>query len=122
MDLNGIGAVVTGAASGLGAATAKLLAESGAKVTIFDLNEEAGRAHAEAIGATFARVNVSDEASVEAGLDAAEQANGVTRVLVNCAGVAPAARWRSTSSAAFWSCRASPRGSRRRSRSARSRA
>ncbi len=92
MDLNGIGAVVTGAASGLGAATAKLLAELGAKVTIFDLNEEAGRAHADAIGATFARVNVSDEASVEAGLDVAEAAHGVTRVLVNCAGVAPAVK------------------------------
>ncbi len=92
MGLNGIGAVVTGAASGLGAATARLLAESGAKVTIFDLNEDAGRAQAEAIGATFALVNVTDETSVEAGLDAAEAANGVTRVLVNCAGVAPAMR------------------------------
>lgn len=92
MDLNGIGAVVTGAASGLGAATAKLLAEGGAKVTIFDLNEDAGRAHADAIGAVFARVNVSDEASVEAGLDVAEAAHGVTRVLVNCAGVAPAVK------------------------------
>ena len=92
MKLAGIGAVVTGAASGLGAATAKLLAEGGAKVTIFDLNGEAGRAHAEAIGATFATVNVTDEASVDAGLDAAEAANGVARVLVNCAGVAPGVR------------------------------
>ena len=92
MELAGTGAVVTGAASGLGAATAALLAKSGARVTIFDLNEEAGRAHADAIGATFARVNVSDEASVDAGLDAAEQANGIARVLVNCAGVAPAVK------------------------------
>ena len=85
-----IAAIVTGGASGLGGATAAMLAAHGAKVAIFDLNEEAGRAHAEAIGGTFVQVNVSDEQSVVAGLAAAEAAHGVARILVNCAGVAPA--------------------------------
>jgi len=83
-------AIVTGGASGLGGATAAMLASHGVKVTIVDLNEEAGNAHAAAIGGVFARANVADEASVAAALDAAEAAHGVTRILVNCAGVAPA--------------------------------
>jgi len=92
MDLNGVGAIVTGGASGLGNATAKLLAVQGAKVTIFDLNEEVGVAAAAEIGGLFVKVNVADETSAIAGFDAAEAAHGVARVLVNCAGVAPAAR------------------------------
>jgi NAD(P)-dependent dehydrogenase (short-subunit alcohol dehydrogenase family) len=90
MELKGVSAVVTGGASGLGGATAKMLADAGAKVAIFDLNEEVGQKQAEAIGGIFVKVNVADEASVLAGLDAAEAANGVARVLVNCAGIAPA--------------------------------
>lgn len=90
MEMNGVGVIVTGGASGLGGATAKMLADKGAKVAIFDLNEEVGKAHAESIGGLFVRVNVSDEASVEAGLAAAEAAHGVARILVNCAGLAPA--------------------------------
>src|SRR3546814_1414383 len=90
MEMNGVGVIVTGGASGLGGATAKMLADRGAKVAIFDLNEEVGKAHAESIGGLFVRVNVSDEASVEAGLAAAEAAHGVARILVNCAGLAPA--------------------------------
>jgi NAD(P)-dependent dehydrogenase (short-subunit alcohol dehydrogenase family) len=90
MELKGVSAVVTGGASGLGGATAKMLADAGAKVAIFDLNEEVGQKQAEAIGGIFVKVNVADEASVLAGLEAAEAANGVARVLVNCAGIAPA--------------------------------
>ncbi|HUD92934.1 SDR family NAD(P)-dependent oxidoreductase [Sphingobium sp.] len=92
MDINGLSAIVTGGASGLGKATATMLAENGAKVAIFDLNEEAGRATAEALGAVYVAVNVADDASVAAGLDAAEAAHGVARILVNCAGVAPAVK------------------------------
>ena len=92
MELKGIAAVVTGGASGLGGATARLLAERGAKVAIFDLNEELGTAHAAAIGGVYCKVNVADEASVEAGLAGAEAAHGVARVLVNCAGIGIAAK------------------------------
>lgn len=92
MDLNGVAAVVTGGASGLGNATAKMLASHGAKVAIFDLNEEVGQAAAAEIGGAFFKVNVSDDASALEGFEAAEAAHGVARVLVNCAGVAPAIR------------------------------
>ncbi|MGB3167200.1 MAG: SDR family NAD(P)-dependent oxidoreductase [Alteraurantiacibacter sp.] len=83
-------AIVTGGASGLGAATARNLAAKGAKVALFDLNEEAGEAVAAQIGGTFLRVDVTDEDNVNAALDSAQQAHGTARVLVNCAGVAPA--------------------------------
>jgi len=89
MELKDVAAIVTGGASGLGGATAKMLADNGAKVAIFDLNEEAGEAHAKAIGGIFVKANVSDEASVDAAI-AAQTKHGVARILVNCAGVAPA--------------------------------
>ena len=92
MDINGTAAIVTGAASGLGAATAKALADAGAKVTIFDLNEESGVAHAEAIGGHFARVDVSDEQSVIDGIASAREAHGPARILVSCAGIGPASK------------------------------
>ncbi|MFV0644106.1 MAG: SDR family NAD(P)-dependent oxidoreductase [Sphingomonadaceae bacterium] len=92
MELAGLAAVVTGGASGLGGATAQMLAEAGAKVAIFDLQEVAGRAHAATIGARFAKVDVTDPASVDAALDEAEAAHGVARILVNCAGIAPGAK------------------------------
>ncbi len=92
MNVDGLPAIVTGAASGLGAATSKMLAAKGAMVTLFDLNVEAGEAVAREIGGLFHVVDVTDEASVLAGLDAAEAAHGTARFLVNCAGVAPAAK------------------------------
>ncbi|KQM97389.1 3-hydroxy-2-methylbutyryl-CoA dehydrogenase [Sphingobium sp. Leaf26] len=92
MDINGVAAIVTGGASGLGKATATMLAQQGAKVAIFDLNEEAGQATAQALGGVYVAVNVADDASVAAGLDAAEAAHGVARILVNCAGIAPAVK------------------------------
>ena len=88
MDLKGIAAIVTGGGSGLGAASAAKLASEGAQVTIFDLNEETGRAQAAKIGAQFSKVNVSDPASVRDAIAAAERAHGIARVLVNCAGIA----------------------------------
>lgn len=92
MEIKGAAAIVTGGASGLGKATAKMLAEKGARVTIFDMNAEAGEAAAKEIGGLFQTVNVADDAAVTAGLDAAETAHGVARILVNCAGVAPAVK------------------------------
>jgi NAD(P)-dependent dehydrogenase (short-subunit alcohol dehydrogenase family) len=89
MNLENTSAIVTGGASGLGGATAALLAGKGVKVTLFDMNEEAGEAHAKAIGATFAKVDVSDDKGVDAAVAAAEERNGVARILINCAGIAP---------------------------------
>lgn len=92
MDINGVAAIVTGGASGLGAGTARRLAAAGAKVTIFDLNPELGEATASAIGGHFAAVDVTDEAAVEAALEHAEGLHGKARILVNCAGIAPPAK------------------------------
>ena len=92
MDLNGLGAIVTGGASGLGGTTAEMLANRGAKVAVFDMNADAGAATAARIGGSFHQVDVADEASVVAAIAAAEAAHGVARILINCAGIAPAIR------------------------------
>jgi len=89
MDIQGVAAIVTGGASGLGAAAAELLADRGAKVAIFDLSEEPGRAHAEKLGGLFLPINVADERNVTDAVAAAEAQHGTARILVNCAGVAP---------------------------------
>jgi len=81
----GMAAVVTGGASGLGRASAAALAEQGLKVAIFDINDEDGEAHAKAIGGTFHHVDIMDEDSVEAGFAAAREANGQERATVHCA-------------------------------------
>jgi NAD(P)-dependent dehydrogenase (short-subunit alcohol dehydrogenase family) len=81
-----VAAIVTGGASGLGGATARKLAELGARVAIFDLNAERGEALAREIGATFCLTDVTSEESVDAGFAKARAANGQERVLVNCAG------------------------------------
>ncbi len=93
MDLNNnLAAVVTGAGSGLGAATARALAAKGVKVTIFDVNEEGGNEVASEIGGTFVKVDVSDPACVLEGLQSARDANGQESICVNCAGVGWAAK------------------------------
>jgi len=85
-------AIVTGGASGLGEASARMLAAQGVKVAIFDMNAERGEAVARDMGALFCQVDVTDEASIDAGLVKARERNGVERVLVNCAGIAPGRR------------------------------
>ncbi len=92
MELNNIAAVVTGGASGLGGATAEMLAGNGAKVAIFDLNEELGKAKAAELGGLFFKVDVTSEEQVASALDEAAKVHGTARVLVNCAGIAPAAK------------------------------
>ena len=87
-----IAAIVTGGASGLGAGTARALAAQGVRVCIFDMNEAAGSAIAQEIGGTFAKVDVADDASTEAGFEAARKAHGQERILVNCAGIAIGAK------------------------------
>ncbi len=92
MDVNGNAAVVTGGASGLGAATARLLAQHGAKVAIFDLNETKGQALAGELGGIFAKCEVSGEDSVKQAFAAAKSAHGPARILINCAGIGGASR------------------------------
>ena len=86
MELNGLAAVVTGGASGLGEATAVALAEAGARVAIFDIQEERGREVASRIGGCFHKVDVTDDAAVDAGFAAARGAHGQERILIACAG------------------------------------
>lgn len=91
MEISSAIALVTGAASGLGRATALRLGRAGAKVIVADLNEEGGQATAHELGGDgiFALVNVTDEDAVNAALDAGEAAFGAPiNVVVHCAGVA----------------------------------
>jgi NAD(P)-dependent dehydrogenase (short-subunit alcohol dehydrogenase family) len=90
-DFTGGVAVVTGGASGLGAATARALADAGMRVAIFDLAEREGAALAESLNGLFCKVDVSDPESVAAGF-AAAGALGILRAVVNCAGIGPVAK------------------------------
>jgi NAD(P)-dependent dehydrogenase (short-subunit alcohol dehydrogenase family) len=92
MDIKGVAAVVTGAASGLGEATARALAERGAKVAVFDRDVERGDKVAAEIGGTFCEVDVTSDEKVASAFAKARQAHGQERILVNCAGVATAAK------------------------------
>ena len=92
MRIDGQPAIVTGGGSGLGAATAEALARAGARVAVLDIDEAAAARVAAAIGGTAQRCDVSDAASAEAAVAAARAAHGPARVLVNCAGIGPAAR------------------------------
>ncbi|MCQ0970624.1 SDR family NAD(P)-dependent oxidoreductase [Paracoccus sp. TK19116] len=85
MRIDGCGAFVTGGASGLGAAVARMLAEAGAAVTIFDLNADAASASAEPIGASVASGDVASEDDVGQALSGIDN----LRIVVNCAGIAP---------------------------------
>jgi NAD(P)-dependent dehydrogenase (short-subunit alcohol dehydrogenase family) len=92
MELNGVAAVVSGGASGLGEATVRGLAAAGCRIVVADLNEEQGKTVAEAVGGEFVRTDVSDEQSVQAAVDAAAAAGAPLRVAVSCAGIGWAAR------------------------------
>lgn len=92
MDISGKSAFVTGAASGLGAATARALAEAGARVAIFDRNADQGEAVVRDLGGRFFALDVADAQSAETAVSAAVAALGAPAVLVNCAGIGTAAR------------------------------
>lgn len=91
MDLANTSAIVTGGASGLGAATARRLADAGARVVVADLSEEAGEALAGEVGGAFVRADVTSEDDVTAAVDVALEM-GPLRSLVNCAGIGSVAR------------------------------
>ncbi len=92
MQVKGHAAIVTGGGSGLGAATARALAGAGAKVALLDINDKAADAVAAEIGGLAVRCNVADAASAEAAVGKARAAHGAARILINCAGIGPAAR------------------------------
>src|SRR5580658_7639639 len=94
MDITGKVAVVTGGASGLGAATAKMIVEEGGHVVIADLNAEVGQALAKELGhhARFVRADVSDPAEADAAVKTAMDEFGALHISIQCAGIADAQR------------------------------
>ena len=115
MHVNGMAAIVTGAASGLGEATARELARRGASVAVFDRDADRGEKVANEIGGVFCNVDVTSDEKVTGAFAKAREAHGQERILVNCAGVANAAKTvardcptsRSARSARRWSMRSS---------------
>tara|TARA_R110000796_G_scaffold63211_2_gene145984 strand:+ start:76355 stop:77116 length:762 start_codon:yes stop_codon:yes gene_type:complete len=87
MQVKGSIAIVTGAASGLGAATAEVLANAGAKLAVFDLNEDGAKATAQKLGGVGFGVDVSNAASVETAVAEVVKTMGRPSILVNCAGI-----------------------------------
>ncbi|WP_372971351.1 SDR family NAD(P)-dependent oxidoreductase [Marinobacter sp.] len=92
MEFQGVPAIVTGGASGLGEGAARALAAAGCKVAILDLQKEQGEAVAKDIGGVFIECDVSSSESAEAAVKAARDAHGLCGIAVNCAGIAPAAK------------------------------
>ena len=92
MEIKSVAAVVTGGASGLGEATARELARRGAKVAVFDRDSQRGEQVAQEIGGVFCEVDVTSDDKVKAAFEKARAAHGQERILVNCAGVANAAK------------------------------
>jgi NAD(P)-dependent dehydrogenase (short-subunit alcohol dehydrogenase family) len=92
MNVSGHGAIVTGGGSGLGAETARHLAAAGAKVSVLDLDGDKAAAVAAELGGLGIACDVADAGAAEAAVASARAAHGPARVLVNCAGIAPAKR------------------------------
>jgi NAD(P)-dependent dehydrogenase (short-subunit alcohol dehydrogenase family) len=92
MRLNGQAAIVTGGASGLGAAAAAALSAAGCKVALVDINGDAAAKAAEPLGGIGIACDVADPDSAEAAFERARAAHGAARVLVNCAGIGTAGR------------------------------
>lgn len=91
-NLTNVSCIVTGGASGMGAATAKYLAEQGAKVALFDMNIDQATILAKEINGIAVQCDVSSAESAERAVAEAKEIQGVARVLVNCAGIAPGKR------------------------------
>ena len=92
MDINGLAAIVTGGGSGLGAETARQLAAKGAKVALFDVNMDGANAVAQEIGGIAIECDVTSDEGVASAIAQAQATNGVARIIINAAGIAPAKR------------------------------
>ena len=92
MDINGLAAIVTGGGSGLGAETARQLAAKGAKVALFDVNMDGANAVAQEIGGIAIECDVTSDEGVASAIAQAQAVNGVARIVINAAGIAPAKR------------------------------
>lgn len=92
MDVKGQAAIITGGGSGLGEITARALAAAGAKVALFDVVEDAAKKVADEIGGVACACDVTNEASTQAAIAKAKEANGIARIVVQCAGIAPPAK------------------------------
>src|SRR5690348_776344 len=92
MEIKNCAAIVSGGASGMGAATARYLSTYGAKVAILDMNLTAAQQVAAEIGGIAISCNVSDAASVENAVAAAQKAHGIARICINCAGIVQSKR------------------------------
>ncbi len=92
MDIRGHAAIVTGGASGLGAATAEMLAAAGAKVAVLDVNDDGANATAKKTGGIALHCDVTSADGTAKALAAAQDKHGIARILINCAGIGPAKR------------------------------
>jgi NAD(P)-dependent dehydrogenase (short-subunit alcohol dehydrogenase family) len=92
MDINGAGAIISGGASGLGEATARVLASAGVRVSIADLNADKGKALADELGGVFVSTDVTDEGQVQNAVDQAVATGAPLRIGVACAGIGWASR------------------------------
>ncbi len=92
MEVSGHGAIVTGGGSGLGAETARHLAKAGAKVCVLDLDGDKAAAVGSEVGGLGIACDVASAEAAEAAVGQAREAHGPARVLINCAGIAPAKR------------------------------
>jgi NAD(P)-dependent dehydrogenase (short-subunit alcohol dehydrogenase family) len=94
MDINGTAALVTGGASGMGAACSRMLAGAGARVTLLDMQADKGKALADELGggARFVEADVTNEEAVQAAVQAATEGSEPLRVAINCAGIGWAQR------------------------------
>ncbi len=92
MDIQGHAAIVTGGASGLGAATAEMLAGAGAKVAVLDVNDDGADAIAKKIGGIALHCDVTSADGTAKAIAAAQDKHGIARILINCAGIGPAKR------------------------------
>lgn len=92
MDVNGLAAVVSGGASGLGEATARSLAKSGVHVSILDINGEGAKSVAGDIGGVAFACDISSAEGVETAINGAAEAHGPARIAINCAGIGTPAK------------------------------